>query len=281
LGLKRWGHVLVEGLRPVVPNPVPWEKLVLPPAKKELLLSLVEANFDSKAPRLPDIVSNKGSGSLFLLHGVPGTGKTLTVMALAEKFAVPAYYLTFGELGTSVKELETTMGDVLTMCGSWGALVLLDEGDALVERREKGALLLNSMVGVLLKALDAFEGLLFITTNRVAAFDPAALSRVTLAIRFSSLKTTGRIKVWHNVLLRAGCDPTQGFDLTELAKRGGSGRDINGAARLAMNLAYHRKVPITQKLLMEVLDVQADFRKDFDGGMAPHAEVGRLSDDDD
>eukprot|EP00808_Paulinella_micropora_P022351 g17669.t1 len=278
LGLKAWGHVVVDGLEAVKPNPVPWTKLVLPKAKKELLLALVESNFDLNAPRLGDIVSSKGSGSLFLLHGVPGTGKTLTVMALAEKFAVPAYYLTFGELGTSVKELEDKMEGVLGMCSSWGALVLLDEGDALVERREKGALLLNSMVGVLLKALDAFEGLLFITTNRVAAFDPAALSRVTLAIRYSSLKNADRQQVWSNVLLRAGCKPEE-FDLPALAARGGSGRDINSAARLAMNLAYHRKCQITQALLMEVLDVTADFRKDFAGGLKAHAEAGRVSDD--
>ena len=63
--------------------------------------------------------------------------------ALAEKHALPMYFLSFGELGTSVKELEATMSDVLTLCSGWGALVLLDEGDALVERREKGALLLS------------------------------------------------------------------------------------------------------------------------------------------
>lgn len=280
LNLKKWGHVLVDGLEQVKPNPVPWEKLVLPQAKKELLLSLVEANFDVNAPKLRDIVSGKGSGSLFLLHGVPGTGKTLTVMALAERFSVPAYYLTFGELGTSVKELEATMTDVLGMCSAWGALVLLDEGDALVERREKGALLLNSMVGVLLKALDSFEGLLFITSNRVAAFDPAALSRVTLAIRYGSLKNSGRMKVWNNVLIAAGADPASGkFDLNALAKRGGSGRDINSAARLALNLAYHRKAPITQELLIEVLDVAADFKKDFGEGLEAHKDGGRISDD--
>jgi hypothetical protein len=38
-----------------------------------------------------------------------------------------------------------------------------------------------------LKSLDAFEGLLFLTTNRVTTFDPAALSRVTLAIRYPAL----------------------------------------------------------------------------------------------
>ena len=72
------------------------------------------------------------------------------------------------------------------LCAAWGAIVLLDEADALVERREKGQLLLNSLVGVLLRTLDRFEGQLFLTTNRAKQFDPAAISRVTLAIRVSA-----------------------------------------------------------------------------------------------
>jgi hypothetical protein len=280
LAVKRWGHVLVDGLVKVPPRTDAWDRLVLDKSKKELLLSLVEQSFDPTAPRLRDLVSGKGSGSLFLLHGAPGVGKTLTVEALAERFGVPLYYLTFGELGTSVAELESTMNEALSLCAGWGALVLLDEGDALVERREKGALLLNSMVGVLLKALDAFEGLLFLTTNRVASFDPAALSRVTLAIRYGNLKNEGRRHVWSNVIERAGGDPKD-FDLVALAKRGGSGRDINAAARLALSLAHHRKAKISQDLLMEVLDIHEDFRSDFDEGLKPHADGGRISDDED
>ena len=90
--------------------------------------------------------------------------------------------------------------------------------------------------------------------------------------------------MWENILKRAAdaiggqLDLSQ-FDLEALAKRGGSGRDINSAARLAVNLSYHRKQPITQALMMEVLDVADDFRKDFEGGLKAHAEAGRISDD--
>ena len=136
------------------------------------------------------------------------------------------------------------------------------------------------MVGVLLKSLDAFEGLLFITTNRVASFDPAALSRVTLSIRYGSLKAAGRKKVWVNVIERAGAAPAD-FDLDALAARGGSGRDINSAARLALTLAYFRKQPLDQTILMEVLDIAADFKSEFGEGLKAHADGGRISDDED
>jgi hypothetical protein len=38
------------------------------------------------------------------------------------------------------------MNEVLQLCAAWRCVCLLDEGDALVERREKGALVLNSLV---------------------------------------------------------------------------------------------------------------------------------------
>ena len=97
--------------------------------------------------RFRDVVESKGAGVLFLLYGPPGTGKTLAVEALAALFARPLYSLSFAELGSSVSELEERLEDVLALAAHWDALVLLDEGDALVEKRTPGQLLLNSMTG--------------------------------------------------------------------------------------------------------------------------------------
>ena len=187
LGLKRWGHVLVNGLAEVKPNSDAWDRLVLPKVclkfdlawfvAEECLVCFVFQNISRKKNccflwfKLRSIqmllacviwCTTKAADHCFFCmvflaqgkynHIFPffvylkltnlivaklNFSKTLTVEALAEKYAVPCYYLTFGELGTSVKELEATMGDVLALCSGWGALVLLDEGDALVERREK------------------------------------------------------------------------------------------------------------------------------------------------
>ena len=65
---------------------------------------------------------------------------------------------------------------------------------------------------MLLRFLDTFEGCLFITSNRVAAFDDAVLSRVTLAFRYEALQADGRTELWRSVLNRMGCQ-TANFDL--------------------------------------------------------------------
>ena len=85
------------------------------------------------------------------------------------------YSISFAELGSTTAELEEKLTVTLQLAAHWGCLALLDEGDALVEKRKQGQLLLNSMTGVLLRLLETFEGSLFINSNRVASFDPAAL----------------------------------------------------------------------------------------------------------
>lgn len=40
-------------------------------------------------------------GTIFLLHGPPGVGKTLTAEAIAELLHKPLYVVSMGELGTT------------------------------------------------------------------------------------------------------------------------------------------------------------------------------------
>ena len=53
-----------------------------------------------------DVVANKGAASIFLLHGPPGCGKTLTAEAIAELLKKPLYVVTAGDLGITASEVE-------------------------------------------------------------------------------------------------------------------------------------------------------------------------------
>jgi hypothetical protein len=297
LTTKRWGHVLVDGLVDLSPSSDAWDELVLPHKTKELLLAMAESTRrhggggdvtaaaapDDGVPRyhFRDVVDSKGAGVLFLLYGPPGTGKTLAVEALAALFARPLYSLSFAELGSSVAELEERLEDVLALAAHWDALVLLDEGDALVEKRTRGQLLLNSMTGVLLRLLEGFDGSLFITSNRAATFDPAALSRVTLAVRFEALDTSAKTQVWANMLARVigdaeglsraealaqvRCD----FDLPRLAQFAGSGRAVGTVMRLALGLCGQRRSRLKQAVLDDAVAAWSSFHDDLRDEGAP------------
>jgi quinol monooxygenase YgiN len=261
LSTKCWGYCLVEGLSEIVYDGALWSSLELPPRTKELLLAT--GSLWNSSARLRKATNNADSnGALMLLYGPPGTGKTLTVSALAERFHRPLYVASFGELGTTTTELETNFTNILTLCRHWGALCLLDEGDALVEKRTKGALLQNSLVGVLLRTLDSFEGQLFLTTNRVKEFDPAALSRVTLAIRYDPLTNDARAKIWRNFLSRLGCD-TDKFDVDKLASFELSGRDLNQSVKLGMALAELRGKELDMESLLDAVEEGNRFRSTF------------------
>ena len=45
--------------------------------------------------------------------------------------------MSFAELGSSVAELEDKLSNVLNLVSHWGVLMLFDEGDALIEKKNK------------------------------------------------------------------------------------------------------------------------------------------------
>ena len=153
--------------------------------------------------------------------------------------------------------------------------MLLDEGDALVEKRSRGQLLLNSMTGVLLRLLEGFDGSLFITSNRASSFDPAALSRITLAIRFEPLDAAAKAQVWTNMLARIigdadGLTPDvaakqvgHDFDMPRLSHFSGSGRAVGAIIRLALGLCGQRRCRLSQVVLDDAIGVWSNFHDDL------------------
>jgi hypothetical protein len=53
---------------------------------------------------------------------------------------------------------------------------------------------------VLLRNLEYFNGVLFLTTNRISTMDDAFQSRIQLAIHYKKLEDTTRDTVWRNLI---------------------------------------------------------------------------------
>lgn len=49
-----------------------------------------------------------------------------------------------------------------------------------------------------LRALEYFQGILFLTTNRVGSFDEALMSRIHVQIGYDPLEDSSREKIWEN-----------------------------------------------------------------------------------
>lgn len=250
---KCWGHVLVSGLTAITFNDRAFDDLVLDANRKKLIRALVR--FGGKG--FDDIIAGKSGGSIFLLHGPPGVGKTLTAEAIAEVLHRPLYYVTMGELGLTPDTMEQRLKDVLTLCSAWDALVLIDEADVFLEKRSTSDIVRNAMVCVMLRLLEYFPGILFLTTNRVADFDPAFESRVTVALRYDHLDAGARQQVWRNLLARVPVPVAADVQYERLGEHVMNGRQIKNAVRLALALAEDAKQPLGQELLDQTIGIVA------------------------
>ncbi|KAJ3116627.1 hypothetical protein HDU96_009182 [Phlyctochytrium bullatum] len=250
---KGWGHVLVSGLEPIKFHDQAFDQLVLAPERKQLIRALVRFGGEENTE---DIVGGKRGGSIFLLHGPPGVGKTLTAEAISEVLRRPLYYVSMGELGTTPEEMETRLGDVLELCAGWNALTLLDEADVFLETRTSADLVRSAMVCVMLKLLEYHPGILFLTTNRVKSFDPAFESRVTVALRYENLDPAARCQIWRNLLAKVtGVEVATDIRVEELGKHALNGRQIKNAVRLAVALAREREASVTHDILETTLGI--------------------------
>merc|ERR550514_578526 len=176
---------------------------------------MVQALVEHAHESFTDVVEGKGSGCVFLLHGPPGVGKTLTAEATAEKMQKPLYAITVGELGSSVESMEARLKSTLELAKLWDAVLLIDECDIFLERRDKDVTR-NAMTGIFLRLLEYHQGVLFLTSNRIKSFDPALNSRITVALHYPALDDKTRAKVWHSMLSAAGLNSAD-FDVDSLA----------------------------------------------------------------
>merc|ERR1712137_1535343 len=155
--------------------------------------------------------TGKGGGCIFLLHGSPGVGKTLTAEAVCEHLSIPLYMITVGELGTTPEVLE--------LAAIWGCGILLDEADIFLEKRSKKDILRNAMVGIFLRLLEYHNGVLFLTTNRLSCIDEAFSSRISVALHYSDLDFAAGKKIWNNFLVATvqNVDALSKLDVDQLA----------------------------------------------------------------
>lgn len=266
LSEKKWVDFYVDRLEPVAWNTNVFDQLVLPASQKSLVKALVESHVREGVDGFDDIIKGKGRGLISILHGPPGVGKTLTAESVAEHTRRPLYSVSSGELGTHPSELEQNLSRILDVATVWKAVLLLDEADVFLEKRSLHDLKRNSLVSIFLRLLEYYQGILFLTSNRVKSFDEAFQSRIHVALKYSKLDKDARTKVWKNFMKFD--DSEEGRMLLEIvAERELNGRQIKNCVRTARSLAETQGKGVGLEHLKMVLDIQGQFEKDFAGLM--------------
>ena len=164
----------------------------------------------------------------------------MLILAVAEEMKAPLYMMSAGDLGLSSEQVETSLSNVLEMATKWNAVLLLDEADVFLEQRSSHDLERNKLVSIFLRILEYYEGILFLTTNRVDNIDAAFSSRIHLSMQYESLSTSSRKHVWSNFLASQAKNGKASFSdayLDMLAKQQINGREIKNMLKTAQLLA--------------------------------------------
>jgi hypothetical protein len=221
--------VSMAQLEPYQYDPTMGERLVLPKDDRALIDILMNHN-----AKFADVVKGKGQGSIVLSTGGPGLGKTLTAEVLAEVMGKPLYTVQASQLGTTAAELEDELLKSFGRAKRWGAIMLLDECDVYVRQRGDD-LEQNAIVGVFLRTLEYFPGILWMTTNRPDTVDDAVASRCIARLDYKAPVPEDAARLWQiqaDLQERKITKKTIATLVKELPQL--SGRDIKNLVKLAI-----------------------------------------------
>lgn len=180
-----------------------FDDLVIPPGYKKTVKALVKSHTlgsrpESRGRQQIDLIRGKGKGLIILLHGVPGVGKTSTAESVASYTGRPLFPITCGDIGQTAYDVEKNLEAIFLLARKWGCVLLLDEADVFLAKREKGGNNIdrNALVSVFLRTLEYYSGILFLTTNRIGSFDEAFKSRIHISLYYAPLDEGQTFKVW-------------------------------------------------------------------------------------
>lgn len=269
MNIEEWGYFNLENMQEIKYDLNAFDKLVLKSDMKQIIKTLVEKTDTStkvmkenKDNKIVNVIDNKSDGLIFLLHGDPGVGKTLTAEAVAHHLHRPLYHVNIGTLYARPQELEKELRKIMNITTRWNSIILIDEADVFMERRDK-QMERNVIVAIFLKCLEYFHGIMFLTTNRITEFDEAFYSRITLAIYYEPSTDIFRQDVWRTLLV----DKINGDksnislstdDIKLLSKYDLNGRQIKNVIRLV-------KILNTDKIvcddIIKIIELVTDFKK--------------------
>ncbi|KAF4444282.1 aaa family ATPase [Fusarium austroafricanum] len=154
---RRFAMIDTFSLNAIPPQSTIFDELQIDMNHKLIVQSLVAAHFEKRkvqrhrpvlGPIDQDLVRGKGSGLFILLHGVPGVGKTATAEAVAQANNKPLFSITCGDLGLTPEAIDSKLNEVFRLAHLWDCVLLLDEADVFLARRDTHNLQRNALVSV-------------------------------------------------------------------------------------------------------------------------------------
>ncbi len=136
-----------------------------------------------------------------ILAGPPGTGKTMTVHALASRLGLELYKVDLSQITDKyVGETEKRLEEVFTRAERCNMILFFDEADAVMGKRsdvkdaqDKYA---NTEISFILQRLEEFDGIVILATNNMQNIDTAFMRRIRYVLNFERPDEATRRGIW-------------------------------------------------------------------------------------
>ncbi len=196
---------LTQLLRPA-PN-MHRDQLVMEPNERraldDMLLHIRKRQFVNEVMGW-DRNQSKGLAIAAIFSGPSGTGKTFAGQILAKELGLDLQVIDASSLVSKyIGESEKNLSKVFDAAEAGGCILFFDEGENLFGKRGEieggNDRYANQEVSYLLQRLEAYRGIVIITTNHEGNIDPAFLRRFRFVIRFRLPEALEREMIWRNI----------------------------------------------------------------------------------
>ncbi len=148
---------------------------------------------------------NNKAGHIALLTGATGTAGTLAAAYLGNHLGKPVYRIDLaGIVSKYIGETEKNLDAVFAAADRLGTVLLFDEADSLfgqrTEVKDAHDRYANMEVSYLLKRIEAYAGLVILTTNQRDNLDAALLKHVTWIVAWPEPLTPQRKPWWRRII---------------------------------------------------------------------------------
>jgi SpoVK/Ycf46/Vps4 family AAA+-type ATPase len=153
-----------------------------------------------------------------------------------------------------IGETEKTLQQLFAVARDRGAILVIDEADALLARRDDVRdahdRYANAEIGHLLRRIDGYEGLAIVTTNTSGQIGRDVVCRIDVIVDFPMPDEEARRALWERLLSTVTIDRGGEIDVARLAREHElTGAEILRCVRFAAMLAAGADSPLDDALL--------------------------------
>lgn len=201
------------------------------------------------------------------LFGPPGTGKTFCAEAIGQYLNRPIIDVNYAEIESKyVGDTSKNIVEAFNCARNSGAVLFFDEADSILGKRmtnvtQSADHSVNVSRAVMLKQLDAFDGVVIFATNLAQNYDSAFVRRILAHIEFELPDKECLHRLWKRLLIKElPVEPELSEEWLAEQSAGLSGGDLLNVVIAAASRAVEREVErqsITRSdILEEILFVR-------------------------